>query len=215
MHIPDGYLSPQTYIPLYGLAAIGLGAALKRMKAEISARYVPYLAMAAGLLLPDPDVQYPHPGGTTGHAVGAGVVALLLGPWAAVVAVSVVLIIQALIFGDGGITAIGANCFNMALVMPFVSWWVFRAVAGKCTGGTRVYVAAFLSGYLGLTVAAICTATLLGIQPLLATGPDGRPLYAPYPLSISLPVMAFEASARLRRRRGDRYAADHEIFFKK
>ena len=73
----------------------------------------------------------PIPGGTTGHAVGAGIIAILLGPWTAVIAVSVGLIIQAIVFGDGGITAIGANCFNIAVVMPFVSYGVFRLIRGK------------------------------------------------------------------------------------
>jgi cobalt/nickel transport system permease protein len=134
----------------------------------------------------------PIPGGTTGHAVGAGIIAILLGPWTAVLAVSVVLIIQAIVFGDGGITAIGANCFNMAVVMPFVSYWIFRILKRKAEGGVRLVVAAFLSGYIGLVVASLVTAFEFGIQPLIATGPDGRPLYAPYPLSVALPAMAIE-----------------------
>jgi cobalt/nickel transport system permease protein len=134
----------------------------------------------------------PIPGGTTGHAVGAGIIAILLGPWTAVMAVSVVLIIQAIVFGDGGITAIGANCFNMAVVMPFVSYGVFRLLRGKAEGGTRLAMAAFLSGYLGLLAAALFTGVEFGIQPLIATGADGRPLYAPYPLSVAVPVMVFE-----------------------
>jgi cobalt/nickel transport system permease protein len=192
LHIPDGYLSPQTYIPLYGLAVAGLGIALKKMQRDVPAKYIPYLAMAAAFSLLIQMFNIPIPGGTTGHAVGAGIVALLLGPWTAVVAVSVVLIIQALIFGDGGITAIGANCFDMAMVMPFVSWFVFRIIAGNRRDGARFYTATFLSGYLGLTAAALSTAFFLGIQPIIASGLDGRPLYAPYPLSIALPIMAME-----------------------
>jgi cobalt/nickel transport system permease protein len=192
LHIPDGYLSPQTYLPLYGLSAVGLSVALKRMRHHVSAKYIPYLAMAAAFSFLIQMFNIPIPGGTTGHCVGAGIIALLLGPWTAVVAVSVVLIIQALIFGDGGITALGANCFNLAIVLPWVSWGVFRVIAGDCRDGRRFYAAAFLSGYLGLTAAAICTAFFLGIQPLVASGPDGRPLYAPYPLTIAVPVMALE-----------------------
>jgi cobalt/nickel transport system permease protein len=134
----------------------------------------------------------PIPGGTSGHAVGAGIIAVLLGPWTAVIAVSVVLIIQALIFGDGGITAIGANCFNIAVVMPFTAYWVFKLVRGNTAKPKRLAAAAFMSGYIGLTVSAIVVAIQLGIQPLIAQSPDGQPLYAPYPLSIALPVMALE-----------------------
>jgi cobalt/nickel transport system permease protein len=192
MHIPDGYLSPQTYIPLYGVSAAFWAVALKKIKTQLSHKHVPYLAMAAAFSFLIMMFNIPIPGGTTGHAVGAGIIAILLGPWAAVLAVSVVLIIQAIIFGDGGITAIGANCFNMAVVMPFVSYWTFKLISGDGKSGARFYLAAFFAGHIGLTVAAIITGVEFGIQPLIASGPDGVPLYAPYPLSIAIPAMAIE-----------------------
>ena len=122
MHIPDGYLSPQTYIPLFGVSLVCWSVALKKLKKDLSTRQVPYLAMAAVFSFLIMMFNIPIPGGTTGHAVGAGIIAVLLGPWTAVIAVSVVLIIQALVFGDGGITAIGANCFNLAVAMHFWSF---------------------------------------------------------------------------------------------
>ncbi|GAB4423740.1 MAG: cobalt transporter CbiM [Thermodesulfovibrionales bacterium] len=192
MHIPDGYLSPQTYVPLYGVSAAFWTIAFKKLKKELSVKHIPYLAMAAAFSFLVMMFNIPIPGGTTGHAVGAGIIAILLGPWTAVIAVSVVLIIQAIVFGDGGITAIGANCFNMAVVMPFVSYWVFKVVRGNSEGGMRLYTAAFLSGWLGLSIAALITAVEFGIQPMIAMSPDGRPLYAPYPLSVAIPAMALE-----------------------
>lgn len=192
MHIPDGYLSPQTYGPLWGVSLLFWSVALKKMKKELSAKQVPYLAMAAAFSFLIQMFNIPIPGGTTGHAVGAGIIAILLGPWTAVIAVSVVLIIQAVVFGDGGITALGANCFNMAIAIPFVSYWVFKLMNGKSIKGARAYGAAFFAGYTGLTVGAIVTALEFGIQPLIAQGADGRPLYAPYPLSIAVPAMALE-----------------------
>jgi cobalt/nickel transport system permease protein len=192
MHIPDGYLGPQTYVPLYGVSVGFLVIARKKLKKQLSLKHVPYLAMAAAFSFLMMMFNIPIPGGTTGHAVGAGLIAILLGPWTAVLAVSVVVIIQALLFGDGGITAVGANCFNMAVVMPFVSYGIFKFIKGKAERGTKLTVAAFLSGYLGLVVAALITAVEFGIQPLIATGVDGRPLYAPYPLSIAVPAMALE-----------------------
>lgn len=191
MHIPDGYLSPQTYVPLYAISIACWAIALKKIKKELSHKHIPYIAMSAAFSFLIMMFNIPVPGGTSGHAVGAGIIAILLGPWAAVLAVSVVLIIQAIIFGDGGITAIGANCFNMAVVMPFVSYWVFRSIKGKATG-KWFYVAAFLAGYAGLSAAAIVTGVEFGIQPIIASGPDGKPLYAPYPLSIAVPAMAIE-----------------------
>jgi cobalt/nickel transport system permease protein len=175
---------------LYGVSIGFWAIAQKKLKKQLSLKHVPYLAMAAAFSFLIQMFNIPIPGGTTGHAVGAGIIAILLGPWTAVLAVSVVLIIQALVFGDGGITAVGANCFNMAVVMPFVSYGVFKLIKGKAEGGARLVVAAFLSGYLGLVVAALFAAAEFGIQPLIATGVDGRPLYAPYPLSIAVPAMA-------------------------
>ncbi len=190
MHIPDGYLSPETYVPLYGVSAAFWAVALRKLKKELDARQVPYLSMAAAFSFLVMMFNVPIPGGTTGHAVGGAIIAILLGPWTAVIAVSVVLIIQALVFGDGGITAIGANCFDMAIVMPMVSYLVFRQVKGGSRGRGRLYLAGFLAGYIGLVASAACAGVLFGIQPLIAHAPDGTPLYAPYPLSIALPAMA-------------------------
>ena len=192
MHIPDGYLSPQTFVPLYGASFVFWAIALKKIKKELSTKYIPYLAMAAAFSFLIMMFNIPIPGGTTGHAVGGAIIAILLGPWAAVLAISVVLIIQAIVFGDGGITAIGANCFNMAVVMPFVSYWVFKLIKGDANSGKRFYVAAFLAGYIGLSVAATLTGFEFGIQPMIASAPDGKPLYAPYPLSIAVPAMVLE-----------------------
>ncbi len=192
MHIPDGYLGPQTYLPLYGVSIGFWAIAQKKLKKQLSLKHIPYLAMAAAFSFLIMMFSIPIPGGTTGHAVGAGMIAILLGPWTAVLAVSVVLIIQALLFGDGGITTIGANCFNMAAVMPFVSYWIFKLIKGKAVSGARLAVAAFLAGYLGLVVAALFTAVEFGIQPLVATGANGRPLYAPYPLPVAVPAMVLQ-----------------------
>jgi cobalt/nickel transport system permease protein len=192
MHIPDGYLSPQTYIPLYGASLLFWSIGLKKLKKELSTKEVPYVAMAAAFSFLIQMFNIPIPGGSTGHAVGGSRTALIVGPWTAVIALSLVLIVQAIVFGDGGITAIGANCFNMAVVMPFVSYGVFKLVAGRSTTGKRIFVAAFLSGYIGLSAAAILTGFEFGIQPLIAHGTDGRPLYAPYPLSVAVPAMAIE-----------------------
>jgi len=192
LHIPDGYLSPQTYAPLYGASFIFWGLALKRVRRELSARQVPYLAMAAAFSFLIQMFNFPAPGGTSGHVVGGAIIAILLGPWTAVIALSVVLLIQAVVFGDGGITALGANCCNMAVAMPFVSYGVFKLVRGARARGRRLSIAAFLAGYIGLCASAVLAGVEFGIQPLIAKAPDGRPLYAPYPLKVAVPAMALE-----------------------
>jgi cobalt/nickel transport system permease protein len=132
----------------------------------------------------------PIPDGTTAHAVGGALVAILLGPWAAVIAVSVALVFQALLFGDGGVLAYGVNVVNMAIVLPFVSYGLYRLISGNTnlTSERRV-VAGFLGGYLGLNAAALCCGIELGIQPSLFHDASGAPLYSPYHLSQSVPAM--------------------------
>jgi cobalt/nickel transport system permease protein len=80
----------------------------------------------------------------------------------------------------------------MAVVMPFVSYWVFKLLRGDAKGGARLYVSAFLAGWAGLSVASVVAGFEFGIQPIIASGADGRPLYAPYPLSVAVPAMALE-----------------------
>jgi cobalt/nickel transport system permease protein len=190
MHIPDGYLSPQTYFPLLGIFVSAAAVAIKKVRKEVSARNIPYLGMAAAFSFLIMMFNLPVPGGTTGHAVGSAVIAIIFGPWAALIAVSVTLIIQALIFGDGGITAIGANCFNMAVFMPFTAYYIFRLFNNDSTKKARVSFTSFISGYLSLVLTAVLTATEFGIQPLIASSADGKALYCPFDLSIAIPAMA-------------------------
>ena len=192
MHIPDGYLSPQTYVPLFGVFVSFVAVAVRKIKHKIENRLVPFLGMASAFSFLIMMFNIPVPGGTTGHAVGAAIVALLFGPWVSFISVSVALIIQALVFGDGGITAIGANCVNMALIMPFVAWYTFRMIAGKTESTRTRNFAAFMAGYLSLNVCALITSIEFGIQPIIAAGSDGNPLYAPYPLKVTIPAMMLE-----------------------
>jgi cobalt/nickel transport system permease protein len=193
MHIPDGYLGPQTYGLLYGVMVPIWALASKILRRTLGQRQVPFLALGAAFSFMIMMFNIPIPGGSTGHAVGGVIVAILLGPWAALIAISIALVIQALLFGDGGITAIGANCFNMAFVMPMVGYLVYRLISkGATATSRRRWIAGAVAGYIGLNVAAVSAAVMLGLQPLLAKGADGRPLYFPYPLKVAVPAMAAE-----------------------
>src|SRR5579872_690013 len=190
MHIPDGYLSPSTCATLYVASAPFWRIALKRVKDKLHTRTVPLLSVFAAFSFVVMMFNLPLPGGTTGHAVGMGVAAIVLGPWASILSISIALLIQAVFFGDGGITAIGANCFNMAIVGSLVAYGVYRLVAYRATiGSARRVIAAGLAGYMAINVAALIAAIEFGIQPLLFHDASGAPLYAPYPLSISIPAM--------------------------
>jgi cobalt/nickel transport system permease protein len=191
MHIPDGYLGPQTYGVLYGVMVPIWALASKIVRRTLKQRQVPFLALGAAFSFVIMMFNVPIPGGSSGHAVGGVIVAILLGPWAAVIAISIALVIQALLFGDGGITAIGANCFNMAFVMPMSGFLVYRLISkGSAIPSTRRWIAGAIAAYTGLNLAALTTAVMFGLQPLLEKGTDGRPLYFPYPLEVAIPVMA-------------------------
>ena len=190
MHIPDGYLSPATCAAFYGASAPFWVTAGRRVRKVVRSRYVPLVAIGAAYCFIVMMFNVPIPDGTTAHAVGAVVVAVLLGPWAAVIAVSTALLIQAAFFGDGGVLAYGANCFNMAIVMPFVGYGVYRFLARRAllTSRRRAF-AAGVGGYIGINAAALCAAVEFGLQPTLFHRADGTPLYAPFHLSQSVPAM--------------------------
>ncbi|MDR3373012.1 MAG: cobalt transporter CbiM [Ancalomicrobiaceae bacterium] len=190
MHIPDGYLSPATCAVAFAAAAPVWYVASRKVKAKLHTKLVPLMAVVSAFSFVVMMFNLPLPGGTTGHAVGMGLAAIVLGPWAAVLSISTALLIQAVFFGDGGITAYGANAFNMAIVGTFVSYWVYVLIAGRSAPTSPVRaVAAGISGYVGINVAAFFAALEFGIQPLLFVDATGAPLYAPYPLAIAVPAM--------------------------
>lgn len=168
-------------------------AAAKIVKKTLKARQVPLLAIGAAFSFVIMMFNVPILGGSTGHAVGGALVAILLGPWAALIAITVALVVQALLFGDGGVTAIGANCFNMAVVIPFVGYGVYRLISvGASNDSRRRVVAAFVAGYLGINAAALLAGVEFGLQPLLHHTADGQALYCPYGLKVAVTAMAGE-----------------------
>lgn len=190
LHVPDGYMSPETSIILFLLVLPFWIIGLRKVRQNMSARSVPLIALMAAFSYVIMMFNIPLPGGTTGHAVGATLAAIILGPEIAVIAVSIALIIQAVFFGDGGILAIGANCFNIGVVVPYVAYGVYRAFAKDTpiTSARRV-IGAAVAGWVGLNTAAFITSVQFGLQPLLFTGADGAPLYAPYPLAVAIPAV--------------------------
>jgi len=163
----------------------------RRVRKVVKSRYVPYVALGASVSFIVMMFNIPVPDGTSAHAVAGTLTAVLLGPWAALIAVSVALGIQALFFGDGGVLALGANCFNMALVLPFVGYAVYKLLSRNITlTNPRRALAAGIGGYVGLNAAALCAAIEFGIQPELFKAADGTPLYAPFHFTQTVPAMA-------------------------
>ncbi len=190
MHIPDGYLSPSTCAVFYAASTPFWYVALRRVKRVLATRTVPLLSVFSAFSFVVMMFNLPLPGGTTGHAVGMGMASIVLGPWVSLLAISTALLIQALLFGDGGITAYGANCFNMAIAGSLAAYAVYRLVAFRASlGGMRRVIAAGLAGYIGINLAALCASVEFGLQPMLFHNAAGVPLYAPYALHIAVPAM--------------------------
>mgnify|MGYP001003293507 FL=1 len=185
MHIPENYLSPETCAVMAILAAPVVIACTKRIKNKLSPQELPLLGVGAAVSFLLMMFNIPVPGGTSAHAVGGTLLAALLGPEAAVLSVASALLIQAVFFGDGGILALGANIFNMAVLMPLVGYGLYSLLKRALPN----VVALAIGAYAGINAAAFMAAIEFGIQPMLFHDPAGLALYAPYPLSIAIPAM--------------------------
>lgn len=190
LHIPDGYLSPLTSLVMFLLVLPFWIRGARVLRRRMSTRLAPLVALFAAFSFVIMMFNVPLPGGTTGHAVGGALAAIILGPEIATLALSVALIIQALFFGDGGILAIGANCFNLAVVLPYTSHAIYQLVGGRNPLTSKRWpLGAALGGWVGLNLGALFTAVEFGIQPLLFKTADGTPLYAPFPLAVAIPAV--------------------------
>lgn len=189
MHIPENYLSPST-CAVFDVAMVPIWAhAVRRVRETVPREKMPLVGIAAAFCFLSMMFNIPLPGGTTGHAVCGTLIAVLFGPWTACLAVSIALAIQAVFFGDGGILALGANCFNMAFVLPWVGYGIYRLICSRIEGSKGELVGAGVGSYLGLNAAALLCAIEFGIQPALFSDASGAALYCPYPLSVSIPAM--------------------------
>ena len=191
MHIPENYLAPATCAFMTAAMVPVWVHSVKKINREMPKEKMPLLGVGAAFSFLAMMFNVPLVGGTTGHAVGGTLIALLFGPEAACIAVSIALLIQAVVFGDGGILSFGANCFNMAFVLPFVGYALYRLMTKGCKEeqNVRRLAAAGIASYIGLNAAAFCTAVEFGLQPLLFKDAAGNALYCPYDLSVSIPAM--------------------------
>jgi len=136
------------------------------------------LSVMAAAIFAAQMLNWPIPGGTSAHLVGGGLAAVILGPYGGCLAMFLNLVVQCLLMGDGGITALGANAFNMAVVAVFAGYWIYKATL-SVLGEDRKAVAAFLAGWIGITLGAAACGVEIGLSPQFG-----------YPLSVTVPVMA-------------------------
>jgi cobalt/nickel transport system permease protein len=158
MHIPDGFLDPTTAVATGVLAAAGLGVALRHARKFLPPRRVPLLGLAASFVFAAQMINFPVAGGTSGHLIGAVLAAALLGPSAAVIAISAVLIVQCLMFADGGISALGANIFNMGILGCAGGWAIYNAVRRLVNGLFGCVMAAAFAAWCSTVLASVACA---------------------------------------------------------
>ncbi len=192
MHIPENYLSPSTCAVLTVAMAPVWYKASKNVKAHLDQEHLPMLGVGAAFSFVAMMFNIPIVGGSSGHAIGGTLLAILLGPDAACIAVSVALLIQAVLFGDGGILSFGANCFNMAFILPYVGYYLYKLLTRKSEKKSTNLISAFIASYVAINVAALFAAIEFGIQPILFQDASGNALYCPYSLSVSIPAMMME-----------------------
>lgn len=128
MHIPDGFLSPPISIATWIVAIALIALSLKRVQAEYKDRTVPLMGVCAAFIFAAQMINFPIPGGTSGHLLGGALAGVLLGPWAGALVMTVVFIVQGVLFQDGGLTVLGANIFNMGLVGTFAGYYLYKAI---------------------------------------------------------------------------------------
>ena len=177
MHIPDGFLDGKTAVATGVLAVTGLAVALRHARLHLPPRRVPLLGLAAAFVFAAQMLNFPVAGGTSGHLIGAVLVAALLGPSAAVIVIAAVLIVQCLMFADGGLSALGANIFNMALVGGVGGWAVYQGVRRTVKGLFGCILAAAFAAWCSTVLAAVACAGELAFARTVAW-------------SVALPAMA-------------------------
>src|SRR3990170_1612595 len=157
MHIPDGFINPATAATMFALSIIFLVWSWKKVKAEYPKSFVAMLAISSAFVFAAQMINFPIVFGTSGHLVGGTFLAVLLGPYAAMLSMTIVLLMQALFFGDGGVLAFGANVFNMAVVGG-LSFFLIRLFTRNSHSNGRfvssVFVASWVSVVLGALVCA-------------------------------------------------------------
>ena len=184
MHIPDGFVAPQVYLPAYGVAAGLWSYGLRRARVALREETIPRLAVLTAFCFVVMMVMVPLPGGTSVHATGVALLALLFGVWTAFISVSLVLLLQALLFGAGGVTALALNALAMGLVGSAAARYTYGLLRRIHEGFGLV-----AAGWLSVNASALLLALALGVQPVIAHAEDGHPLFFPFGLSITLPAI--------------------------
>jgi cobalt/nickel transport system permease protein len=180
MHIPDGFLSLQVCLLTYAVAIVFWYFSFRGVRKIADDRHIPLLSLFTAMFFAAQMMNYPIIGGTTAHLLGGPVLGIVLGPYAGVVSMTVILLLQAFLFGDGGLTTLGANALNMAIIGVFVPYLVFIGLSRLFHGNRGIFASIFIGSFLGDVLAAMAAGSELGFS---------LPVFQ-YGISIAVPVMA-------------------------
>jgi len=178
MHIPDGFLSVFVSILMWIASIVVIAYALRRVSTDLDERKVPLMGVLAAAIFAGQMLNFTVIGGTSGHLMGAALATILLGPWAAVLVMTTVVGVQALIFQDGGLLVLGANIFNMGVIGVAVSYMAYQTIQ-RIARGQRwgIFVGGFLAAWLSIEIAALAVGLELAIS-------------GTSPANIAIPAMA-------------------------
>ena len=177
MHIPDGFLNVQTWVTMDVVAGLSVAYAIRKTKASLGERQIPLMGVMAAFIFAAQMLSFPVAGGTSGHLIGGVMAAVLLGPWAATLVMSTIFIVQCLLFQDGGLTALGANIFNMGIVGSVFGYYIYRGVGVSIGGKKGLFWGVGIAGWLAVVLAATFCSIELAVSGTV-------------PLRVALPAMA-------------------------
>jgi len=182
MHIPDGFVSTPVAVTGIAVAAGSLTYAVKATTRKMGEKHVPLMGVLAAFIFAAQMLNFPIIGGTSGHLLGAALAAILLGPWAGIITMTSILIVQSLVFQDGGLLALGVNIVNMGVVPCLVGYYLYSGIAMLFRKHkTCIMIGGGLAGWLTVVVsAALCALELSasGIVPLKVALPAMSSIYA-------------------------------------
>jgi cobalt/nickel transport system permease protein len=165
LHIPDGFVDAPISIAGYFVAAVAIAWSLRKTNATMGEKAAPLMGVIAAFIFAAQMINFPVAGGTSGHLLGGCLAAILIGPWAAIIAMAAVVSVQALVFQDGGIAALGANIFNMGILTALLGYYLYM-IGVKVTGGTPTgrIGSAFAAAWISVMAAATLTSFELAIS---------------------------------------------------
>jgi len=168
MHIPDGFLTPRVWAPLDVVSGCFVAVGLRRVSEAFEEKAIPLMGVLAAFVFAGQMINIPVAGGTSGHFLGGALVGALLGPWAGLIVMTVVLFVQCFLFQDGGVAALGANIFNMGVIGAMGGAALYRTAVSVFKGPRRVFWSGFFAGWLAMIISSLCCASQLCLSKVVS-----------------------------------------------